>query len=347
MYCEHCGTKLSENARFCPTCGSATSEQPPADGQDSARAIDATSCPQANTPRKAIGKPAMIAVSAVAFALIAAGAAFGALFINSPTKPADEHASTEQEAPEIKQPEEPSAAAVPKQEPAPDPAPEPEPTPAPVNPAAEAQTALQAVIDDYRSLADDSAKLSKDDLASRHPYVNSMAIPNYLMDWASSGFSNVCYAFSDLNGDNVPELIIGCKDAQANTQAFDIWSYVNNAPVRVAYSWERSTMRVCAGGYLYERGSGGFQDWMITVSTLTAHPTSIGDAWTDYANGFNGRTDNLNVVEKLGMESGMYVKIDAQGNKTAIAAEQFQTENQAIEAQYPADSSIDWIPLIS
>ena len=172
-----------------------------------------------------------------------------------------------------------------------------------------------------------------------------MASPSYLTDWADSGFSNVCYAFFDLNGDNIPELIIGCKDAQANTQAFDIWSYVNNAPVRVAYSWERSIMRVCAGGYLYERGSGGFQDWMITVSTLSAYPTGIGDAWTDYTNGFNGRTDNLNVVEKLGMESGTYVKIDAQGNKTA--AEQFQTENQAIEQQYPADSSIEWIPLIS
>lgn len=351
MYCEHCGTKLSEHARFCPTCGSATSEQPPADGQDSASASDATSCPQADTPRKAIGKPAVIAVSAVVFALIAAGAAFFALSINSPAKLADEQTSTEQEAPAPQQPEQPSTAAGPEQEPAPDTAPEPEPTPTPtptpVNPAAEAQTALQAVIDDYRSLADDSAKLSKDDLASRHPYVNSMAIPNYLMDWANNGFSNVCYAFSDLNGDNVPELIIGCKDAQANTQAFDIWSYVNNAPVRVAYSWERSIMRVCAGGYLYERGSGGFQDWMITVSTLSAYPTGIGDAWTDYANGFNGRTDNLNVVEKLGMESGTYVKIDAQGNKTAITAEQFQTENQAIEQQYPADSSIEWIPLIS
>ena len=347
MYCEHCGAKLSENARFCPTCGSATSEQPPADGQESASASGATSCSQEDTPRKAIGKPAVIAVSAVAFALIAGGVAFGALSISSPAKPADEQTSAEQETPEIKQQEQPSAAAVPEQEPAPDTAREPEPTPAPVNPAAEAQTALQAVIDDYRSLADDSAKLSKDDLASRHPYVNSMALPNYLMDWADSGFSNVCYAFSDLNGDDVPELIIGCKNAQSDTQAFDIWSYVNNAPVRVAYSWERSIMRVCAGGYLYERGSGGFQDWMITVSTLSVYPTSIGDAWTDYTNGFNGRTDNLNVVEKLGMESGTYVKIDAQGNKTAITAEQFQTENQTIEQQYPADSSIDWIPLIS
>ncbi|WP_294361400.1 hypothetical protein [uncultured Senegalimassilia sp.] len=283
----------------------------------------------------------------MAFALIAGGVAFGALSISSPAKPADEQTSAEQETPEIKQQEQPSAAAVPEQEPAPDTAREPEPTPAPVNPAAEAQTALQAVIDDYRSLADDSAKLSKDDLASRHPYVNSMALPNYLMDWADNGFSNVCYAFSDLNGDDVPELIIGCKNAQSDTQAFDIWSYVNNAPVRVAYSWERSIMRVCAGGYLYERGSGGFQDWMITVSTLSVYPTSIGDAWTDYTNGFNGRTDNLNVVEKLGMESGTYVKIDAQGNKTAITAEQFQTENQTIEQQYPADSSIDWIPLIS
>ncbi len=347
MYCEHCGAKLSENARFCPTCGSATNEQSPADDQGSASTSGATSCSQADTPRKTIGKPVVIAASAVAFALIVGGVAFDALSINSPAKPADEQTSTEQEAPETKQPEEPAAAAVPEQEPAPETAPEPEPTPAPVNPAAEAQTTLRAVVDDYRSLTDDSAKLSKDDLASRHPYVNSMAIPNYLMDWADSGFSNVCYAFSDLNGDNVPELIIGCKDAQANTQAFDIWSYVNNAPVRVAYSWERSTMRVCAGGYLYERGSGGFQDWMITVSTLSAYPTSIGDAWTDYANGFNGRTDNLNVVEKLGMESGTYVKIDAQGNKTAITAEQFQTENQAIEQQYPADSSIEWIPLIS
>ena len=347
MYCEHCGAKLSENARFCPTCGSATSEQPPADGQESASASGATSCSQEDTPRKAIGKPAVIAVSAVAFALIAGGVAFGALSISSPAKPADEQTSAEQETPEIKQQEQPSAAAVPEQEPAPDTAREPEPTPAPVNPAAEAQTALQAVIDDYRSLADDSAKLSKDDLASRHPYVNSMALPNYLMDWADNGFSNVCYAFSDLNGDDVPELIIGCKNVQSDTQAFDIWSYVNNAPVRVAYSWERSIMRVCAGGYLYERGSGGFQDWMITVSTLSVYPTSIGDAWTDYTNGFNGRTDNLNVVEKLGMESGTYVKIDAQGNKTAITAEQFQTENQTIEQQYPADSSIDWIPLIS
>ena len=347
MYCEHCGAKLSENARFCPTCGSATSEQPPADGQESASASGATSCSQEDTPRKAIGKPAVIAVSAVAFALIAGGVAFGALSISSPAKPADEQTSAEQETPEIKQQEQPSAAAVPEQEPAPDTAREPEPTPAPVNPAAEAQTALQAVIDDYRSLADDSAKLSKDDLASRHPYVNSMASPSYLMDWADSGFSNVCYAFSDLNGDDVPELIIGCKNAQSDTQAFDIWSYVNNAPVRVAYSWERSIMRVCAGGYLYERGSGGFQDWMITVSTLSVYPTSIGDAWTDYTNGFNGRTDNLNVVEKLGMESGAYVKTDAQGNKTAITAEQFQTENQAIEQQYPADSSIEWIPLIS
>ena len=347
MYCEHCGAKLSENARFCPTCGSATSEQPPADGQESASASGATSCSQEDTPRKAIGKPAVIAVSAVAFALIAGGVAFGALSISSPAKPADEQTSAEQETPEIKQQEQPSAAAVPEQEPAPDTAREPEPTPAPVNPAAEAQTALQAVIDDYRSLADDSAKLSKDDLASRHPYVNSMALPNYLMDWADNGFSNVFYAFSDLNGDDVPELIIGCKNAQSDTQAFDIWSYVNNAPVRVAYSWERSIMRVCAGGYLYERGSGGFQDWMITVSTLSVYPTSIGDAWTDYTNGFNGRTDNLNVVEKLGMESGTYVKIDAQGNKTAITAEQFQTENQTIEQQYPADSSIDWIPLIS
>ena len=258
MYCEHCGAKLSENARFCPTCGSATSEQSAADSQVSANASGTTSCSQADAPRKAIGKPAVIAVSAVAFALIATGVAFGALSINSPAKPADEQTSTEQEAPETKQPEEPAAAAVPEQEPAPEATPEPEPTPTPVNPAAEAQTALQAVIDDYRSLADDSAKLSKDDLASRHPYVNSMAIPNYLMDWADNGFSNVCYAFSDLNGDDVPELIIGCKDAQSNTQAFDIWSYVNNAPVRVAYSWERSIMRVCAGGYLYERGSGGF-----------------------------------------------------------------------------------------
>ena len=347
MYCEHCGAKLSENARFCPTCGSAASEQSAADSQVSANASSTTSCSQADAPRKAIGKPVVIAVSAVAFALIAAGVAFGALSINSPAKPADEQTSAEQETPEIKQPEQPSAAAAPEQEPAPEAAPEPEPTPAPVNPAAEAQTALQAVIDDYRSLADDSAKLSKDDLASRHPYVNSMAIPNYLMDWADSGFSNVCYAFSDLNGDNVPELIIGCKDTQANTQAFDIWSYVNNAPVRVAYSWERSIMRVCAGGYLYERGSGSFQDWMITVSTLSAYPTGVGDAWTDYTNGFKDRTDNLNVVEKLGMESGTYVKIDAQGNKTAITAEQFQTENQAIEQQYPADSSIEWIPLIS
>lgn len=347
MYCEHCGAKLSENARFCPTCGSATSEQSAADSQVSANASGTTYCSQADAPRKAIGKPAVIAVSAVAFALIAAGVAFGALSINSPAKPADEQTSAEQEAPETKQPEEPAAAAVPEQEPAPEATPEPEPTPTPVNPAAEAQTALQAVIDDYRSLADDSAKLSKDDLASRHPYVNSMASPSYLMDWADSGFSNVCYAFSDLNGDDVPELIIGCKDAQSNTQAFDIWSYVNNAPVRVAYSWERSIMRVCAGGYLYERGSGGFQDWMITVSTLSAYPTGVGDAWTDYTNGFNGRTDNLNVVEKLGMESGAYVKTDAQGNKTAITAEQFQTENQAIEQQYPADSSIEWIPLIS
>lgn len=347
MYCEHCGAKLSENARFCPTCGNAASEQPLADDQDSASISDATPCPQADTPRKAIGKPTVIAISAVAFALIAGGVAFGALSINSPVKPADEQTSTEQETPETKQPEEPATAAVPEQEPAPKTAPEPEPTPTPVNPAAEAQTTLQAVIDDYRSLADDSAKLSKDDLASRHPYVNSMASPSYLMDWADSGFSNVCYAFSDLNGDDVPELIIGCKDAQSNTQAFDIWSYVNNAPVRVAYSWERSIMRVCAGGYLYERGSGGFQDWMITVSTLSAYPTGVGDAWTDYTNGFNGRTDNLNVVEKLGMESGAYVKIDAQGNKTAITAEQFQTENQTIEQQYPADSSIDWIPLIS
>ena len=347
MYCEHCGAKLSENARFCPTCGSATSEQPPADGQESAGASDATPHPQAVAPRKAIGKPAVIAVSAVAFALIAGGVAFGALSINNQAKPADEQTPAKQEASEIKQPEDSAAAAVPEQEPAPEAAPEPEPTPAPVNPAAEAQTALQAVVDDYRSLADDSAKLSKDDLASRHPYVNSMASPNYLMDWADSGFSNVCYAFSDLNGDDVPELIIGCKDAQSNTQAFDIWSYVNNAPVRVAYSWERSIMRVCAGGYLYERGSGGFQDWMITVSTLSAYPTGVGDAWTDYTNGFKGRTDNLNVVEKLGMESGTYVKIDAQGNKTAITAEQFQTENQTIEQQYPADSSIDWIPLIS
>lgn len=57
MYCEHCGTKLSEHARFCPTCGSATSEQPPADGQESASASDATSCPQADTPRKPSGSP--------------------------------------------------------------------------------------------------------------------------------------------------------------------------------------------------------------------------------------------------------------------------------------------------
>ena len=47
------------------------------------------------------------------------------------------------------------------------------------------------------------------------------------------------------------------------------------------------------------------------------------------------------------MESGTYAKIDAQDSKTAITAEQFQTENQTIEQQYPADSSIEWIPLIS
>ena len=114
MYCEHCGTKLSEHARFCPTCGSATSEQPPADGQESASASDATSCPQADTPRKAIGKPAVIAVSAVVFALIAAGAAFFALSINSPAKLADEQTSTEQEAPAPQQPQQPLAAAVPE-----------------------------------------------------------------------------------------------------------------------------------------------------------------------------------------------------------------------------------------
>ena len=52
-------------------------------------------------------------------------------------------------------------------------------------------------------------------------------------------------------------------------------------------------------------------------------------------------------VDFFDEESGTYVKIDAQGNKTAITAEQFQTENQTIEQQYPADSSIEWIPLVS
>ena len=131
MYCEHCGTKLSEHARFCPTCGSATSEQPPADGQESASASDATSCPQADTPRKAIGKPAVIAVSAVVFALIAAGAAFFALSINSPAKLADEQTSTEQEAPAPQQPEQPSTAAGPEQEPHPIPHRSPSPRPRP------------------------------------------------------------------------------------------------------------------------------------------------------------------------------------------------------------------------
>ena len=57
MYCEHCGTKLSEHARFCPTCGSVTSEQTPADGQDSASASDATSCPKRIRRGKPSGSP--------------------------------------------------------------------------------------------------------------------------------------------------------------------------------------------------------------------------------------------------------------------------------------------------
>ena len=116
-------------------------------------------------------------------------------------------------------------------------------------------SAYAPVIDTYRSFLS----------SPEAPYADSTARGDYYLVYGETGVSILCryggifgYALLDLNGDSIPELLVGVQDSQCYDDfLLDLFTLKNGLPERILVSSERINYRLQSSGLIYYHASGG------------------------------------------------------------------------------------------
>lgn len=267
MYCTSCGKKLKEGSRFCSYCGAAvtraaTGAADVADArEDAANAQGARSTFASARPEQGDIKvqvkqmrkrsrrmlPVPLIVALVALAL--AGAALAATYIYTTyIAPAQEQAATEQ-------PAETDGASTEGD------APQTE------APAEEEQERPESVYDDTLQKWIDAANdgwpevSDDDDLANVSDVVSGRAT---FLGNAHEGLTetDIKYAYKDLNGDDVPELVFGVKNSSVTSGAgFEALAVYTSKGEKVTSAtdgqgWQTSVWTLYKSGYIVLSGGG-------------------------------------------------------------------------------------------
>ncbi len=119
------------------------------------------------------------------------------------------------------------------------------------------ERAYEAVFQTYRDfLSRRYGESPGTDMTERGDYI--LRYQTQDVSLPSRGESSLAYCLRDLDGDNVPELLIGAPSSEYYSDLiFDLFTLVNGIPTRLAVSSERLTYRLLNDGGILYRGSGG------------------------------------------------------------------------------------------
>ena len=367
MFCTQCGTKIQDDARFCPSCGASISDQNPPNSKpvgeaaqpDSPTSNDAepaaamtektTSLKSAvaDTQRRSQRRMPLVALIALALALTSA-LAFAAYYI---------YTSMQQQAPEPVQVETQQLDEQQIDQPA------EEETP---DEASRAVEAYQPVIADYRALATEFRNLSAgdarangaiDSFIAEHPYTSS-ALNRFQidrLDWIRESSTPV-FSFVDLNKDGIPECLFGSNSEVNGVLIWEIWSFQNGKPIEIAFGSEKALIELCEDGVISQFINSGAATGTIThyrvADTINLVDISGADAPDGLPLSEKEMRSNLIALSSVswdGMPNTGIEKVtiaDEEGTVTQGDPANWQSERNAVVNNYPADKTAEWKNLL-
>ena len=126
----------------------------------------------------------------------------------------------------------------------------------------------------------------------------------YLYNENYKELGNTGYAFIDIDGNGVPELLIGDKDSENYGWILDLYTCIDNQIVHLGTTWERFGISISKNGRIYQYGSGG--------ARLTSQEECVIDV----------KNKALSVVDAV-----IYDEDDAQGTPWFHATEEYGTDS--------------------
>lgn len=157
------------------------------------------------------------------------------------------------------------------EEPAPEPT--PAPTPAPTPPA-DPLAAYGPVFDSYRRfLAGEESEGGGETERGDYYLLLGETGVSYLSRYGGT----LGYCLMDLNGDEVPELLIGAEGGEYGGYLFDLFTLDGAAPKRVLAGSERVRYQLRSDGLIYFEGSGGASYGMWILYALDGDALRLTD----------------------------------------------------------------------
>lgn len=126
----------------------------------------------------------------------------------------------------------------------------------------------------------------------------------YLYNENYKELGNTGYAFIDIDGNGVPELLIGDKDSENDGRILDLYTCIDNQIVHLGTTWERFGISLSKNGRIYQYGSGG--------ARLTSQEECVIDV----------KNKALSVVDAV-----IYDEDDAQSTPWFHATEEYGTDS--------------------
>lgn len=385
MFCTQCGTKLHDDARFCPSCGARIADQEIpvskstsnpsspialANGEESTSAsleqktendgfvslIPAVKETQHRSQRRM----PLVALIALALALTSA-LAFAAYYVYTSmqqqapepvrieTQQAEEQ-PTEESPNESKQSEEQSTETEKEKD------------------SSEADSTVEAyqpIIDDFRALASDYSTVAassartdgtRDAFEAEHPYTRlTLQMPQYARSWLN-GSETAVYTFRDLNSDGMPECLLGAKSNSGEIYVWDIWAIKDGVPIKIAYGQEKGLLTLRQDNVIQQYNNSGAASGTETYFRIGNSENLVDisqyngiDDLSAINAAFESNSMTLSSVSWDGMSNTGINKViitDEQGASTQGDPANWQSEREALASKYPADKTTEWTNLL-
>ncbi len=223
------------------------------------------------------------------------------------------------------------------------------------NSTKEAENAYSRVIEEYSNALEkyQNNSLNINDVENEYPHVNSEALLNDSTYSGSTPASseNYSYAVRDLNGDEVPELLIG-KNASSGVQIYDMWSYQNGNLVRIALGMTRDMYGLMGDGTIVEIKFGGADTMSATL--LKLNNCTLSDINQNYWSNFEKNWTVLGSIEMdridgaapstSGSSLVKYAKTDENGatESGTCTVNEFYEKIDEIASKHREGSSAEW-----
>ena len=217
------------------------------------------------------------------------------------------------------------------------------------NSANKAENAYNEIVEEYSNALKEyrSGSLALNDIEGSYPRVNLLT-PSF------SSFATdieLSYAIKDLNGDEVPELLIGYGGDSDSNIIYDMWSYQDNSVIRIAIGMPRDRYVLLGDEVVMNIGSGGAD--IRGYSILKLNNGQLYDIYHDYSKIDNNWTflagtsmDRIDGQESQSSDSRLvkYSMTNENGETesgTCTVAE-FEEMTDEMISKYQSEISVEW-----